>query len=378
MKSNSAGELARIFLRLGATAFGGPLAHVGLMRGEFVDRRKWFTSEEFLDLFGAVNLLPGPSSTQLAMYIGYRRGGPLGLLAAGVAFIFPAFLLVLGLATLYARYGTVPASRALLWGVAPVVVAVVAQALLGFAPKALASRRAKLVAAAGLAAMAWGASPTAIILAAGLLGLGAALAVGPRQVRRAASVLGLVPLSPSALKVFLVFLKIGCLVYGSGYVLLAYLRSDLVGGARWITDRQLLDSIAVGQVTPGPVFTTATFLGFQIAGLPGAILATLGIFGPSFLLVWGLAALFERWRNSPRLRGFLDVVNAASLALMAGVTWELASSAVWTHGHVDVLAAYLGLAAMVALLRYKVNSAWLLGAGALLGLLLGSGRIGTP
>jgi len=378
MKPNSASELARIFLRLGATAFGGPLAHVGLMRSEFVDRRQWFTSEEFLDLFGAVNLLPGPSSTQLAMYIGYRRGGALGLLAAGAAFIFPAFLLVLGLASLYARYGTVPASRALLWGVSPVVVAVVAQALLGFAPKALASRRAKLAALAGLAAMALGASPTSIILVAGLLGLAAAWAAKPPEVKKTARVLGLAPVSPSVAKVFLVFLKIGCLVYGSGYVLLAYLRSDLVSGARWITDGQLLDSIAVGQVTPGPVFTTATFLGFQIAGTAGAIAATLGIFGPSFLLVWGLAALFERWRNSPRLRGFLDIVNAASLALMAGVTWELASSAVWFRGHVDLLAAYFCLAAMVALLRYKVNSAWLLGAGAVLGLLLGPGRIGLP
>jgi len=373
-------ELAFVFLRLGATSFGGPLAHIALMRAEFVERRAWLSEREFVDSNGAVALVPGPSSTQLAMYIGFRRAGFVGLIVAGVCFILPAMALVLMLAALYARYGTLPAARAILWGVQPVVVALVAQALWKFAPIALPHKMSYAVALACGAGLFCGARAEVVLLGAGALGLFAAMRVQVPNVEKPKPHLLLPPLligAGGALKaatvggVFAVFLRIGCLVYGSGYVLLAYLRAELVEKLGWVSDKQLLDAVAVGQMTPGPVFTTATFLGFQIAGYPGALAATLGIFGPSFVFVALLSTVFERLQNSPRARAFLGFVNAASFALMAWVTLELARHTAFPSSHLDGKALCLGAVCAVVLWKSRLNSAWLLGAGALVGWVLG-------
>jgi len=370
-------ELAVVFLRLGATSFGGPLA---LMRVEFVERRGWLSEREFLDSNGAVALIPGPSSTQLAMHIGFRRAGFVGLVVAGVCFIAPAMALVLILAALYARYGTLPAARAILWGVQPVVVAVVAQALWKFAPVALPNRASYAVALACGVALLCGARAEVVLLGTGALGLLAAVRGRVLDVEKPKSPVFLPPLFigvGGALKaatvgsVFAVFLKIGCLVYGSGYVLLAYLRAELVEKLGWVSDKQLLDAVAVGQMTPGPVFTTATFLGFQIAGFWGALAATLGIFGPSFVFVALLSTAFERLKTSPRTRVFLGFVNAASFALMAWVTLELARHTVFPSAHFDGKALCLGAVCALVLWKSRLNSAWLLGSGAVAGWMLG-------
>lgn len=379
-------ELALIFLRLGATSFGGPLAHIALMRQEFVERRQWLSEQEFLDLNGAVNLIPGPNSTELAMHIGHRRAGNAGLWTAGACFIAPAMFMVLALAWAYKQYGTLPASRAILWGVAPVVVAIVAQALSKFAPSALKTWMMRLIAMAVILAMGLGCSEIALIFAAAGLGLVLALRTpapepekdsevetGTKPTPRGAFLLLVPAVAPSVLGVFLSFLKMGFVVYGSGYVLLAYLRSELVEGLHWITDRQLLDAVAVGQVTPGPVFTTATFLGYQIAGVPGAFAATAGIFGPSFVMVGILASVLNRHAGSPKLRVFLDCVNAASFALMLAVTVQLAYASLFPGGRMDWVACLIGVVSLGILLKTKVNSAVLLAAGAAIGLFLGRG-----
>lgn len=365
-------ELALIFLRLGATAFGGPLAHIALMRTEFVEKRGWLTEQEFLDLNGAVNLVPGPNSTELAMHIGHRRAGNAGLVVAGACFIVPAMLLVLMLAHLYKNFGTLPAARAILWGVSPVVVAVVIQALWKFAPVALKSRMAQALAALALMAGAAGISEIVLIFTAALVGLAAANRRSSRALAAfSPPLLLIVSPSVSAGGVFWSFLKMGCLVYGSGYVLLAYLRAELVENLEWISNQQLVDAVAVGQVTPGPVFTTATFLGYQIGGLWGGLAATAGIFGPSFVFVALLGMWLGKFAGSPKTRLFLDAVNAASFALMALVTFQLGREAVLSNGMFDSGALLLGLVAATLLLATKINSAWLLAMGALVGLLFG-------
>ncbi len=381
-------ELAIIFLRLGATSFGGPLAHIALMRQEFVERRGWLSEREFLDLNSAVNLIPGPNSTELAMHIGWKRAGFAGLLVAGACFILPAMVMVLALAALYARYGSLPYTRALLWGVSPVVVVLVGQALAKFARTALVSWRARVLATTSLLAVALGISEVIVVFTAAALGLVAATLEksapvpvqnekhdGEQKQRPQLALLATIAppalVSASATGVFWTFLKIGCLVYGSGYVLLAYLRADLVEQRGWVSDRGLLDAIAIGQVTPGPVFTTATFLGFQIAGWSGALAATLGIFGPSFVFVALLGTVLDRLRDSPRARIFLDCVNAASLALMAFVTFQLARETLIRAGHLDIMVVAIGILAALGLAFTRLNPAWFLGAGAVVGVLLG-------
>ena len=369
-------ELALIFLRLGATSFGGPLAHIALMRQEFVEKRGWLSDAEFLDLNGAVNLIPGPNSTELAMHIGHKRGGFVGTLVAGSCFIGPAMAMVIILAALYAKYGTLPAARAILWGVQPVVVVIVVQALLKFAPAALKNNWTRALAALAIGGAIWGLSEVALIFVAAGVGLMLAFWSGkppqPREVSVAPMALLLVGIQGVSLSgIFWTFAKMGALVYGSGYVLLAYLRAELVEKLGWVTDRQLLDAIAVGQVTPGPVFTTSTFLGYQIGGLSGALLATAGIFGPSFLFVGLLAVFLEKTKDSPRARVFLDAVNAASFALMALVTWQLARATFVLPNGFDWRALMLGLVAAGLVWKTKVNPAWILAGAALVGLILG-------
>jgi chromate transporter len=367
------GEIARLFLRLGVVSFGGPAAHVALMEEEIVRRRRWLSREAFLDLLGAANLIPGPNSTELAIHIGYARAGWPGLLVAGICFILPAALIVAALAWGYVRYGALPAISGILAGVKPVVLAVVANAILQLGQGVLSSRAAIVVGIASVVAAALGANELAV-----LGGAGAAmwLAVGGRRPRDDSGVgralalplltgaaAGGVSFSLGAL--FLVFLKIGSVLFGSGYVLLAFLRSDLVIRLGWLTERQLLDAVAVGQLTPGPVFTTATFVGYLLAGGWGATVATVGIFLPAFVLVAASGPLVPRVRRSPTARAVLDGVNVASLALMVVVTIQLARSAL--AGPVGVV---IGAASAIALVRYRVSAAWLVLAGAALGLFL--------
>lgn len=370
-------ELAGLFLRLGTTAFGGPAAHVAMMEDEVVRRRKWLTHEEFLDLLGATNLIPGPNSTEMAIHIGQRRAGWPGLVVAGACFILPAALIVTAIAWAYVRYGTLAEARGILYGIKPVIIAVVVQALWGLGKTALRTRLLTVLGAAAVAANFLGANELLVLFSAGVITaliqffrkrsspgllsivppvflpkpILAVVASGTATAGAAAS-FGLWPL-------FLFFLKVGSVLFGSGYVLLAFLRSGLVERFGWLTESQLLDAIAVGQMIPGPVFTTATFIGYILGGLPAAAIATLGIFLPAFFFVAISGPLIPRLRRSAIAGAVLDGVNVASLALMAVVTWHLGRAAL-----VDWLTVLLALTATVILLRYRLNSAWLVLGGA--------------
>ncbi|WP_375771634.1 chromate efflux transporter [Archangium gephyra] len=374
-------ELALLFLRLGTTAFGGPAAHIAMMEDEVVRRRKWLTREEFLDLLGAANLIPGPNSTELAIHIGHRRAGWSGLVVAGTCFILPAFLIVSAIGWVYTRFGQLPRVGHVLYGVKPVIIAVVLQAIWGLARGAA---KTKLLAAVGGVCVALGFLGVnellLLVLAGGFVTL---WRLGTRKPGGGGTappaVKALLPGLPlggvvaaTAAKgfslggLFLFFLKVGSILYGSGYVLLAFLRADLVERWGWLTEAQLLDAVAVGQVTPGPVFTTATFIGYVLGGPSGAVVATVGIFLPAFFFVAVSGPLVPRMRRSWVAGAFLDGVNVASLALMATVTWQLGRAAL-----VDVWTVGLALASAVLLIRYRVNSAWLVLGGAVVGLLVG-------
>jgi chromate transporter len=364
-------EIARIFLRLGTVSFGGPAAHVALMEEELVRRRHWLDREAFLDLLGAANLIPGPNSTELAIHVGFARGGWPGLLVAGACFILPAALMVAALAWGYVRFGSLPAVAGILSGVAPVVIAIVAQAIWNLGRSVLTSLAPMAVGLACVAAAMLGANELAVLAAGGVamwalatprsandaLRSGAAAIAAPSL----ALVGGAAPFTLGGL--FLVFLKIGSVLFGSGYVLLAFLRADLVVRLGWLTERQLLDAVAVGQVTPGPVFTTATFVGYLLGGAGGAAVATIGIFLPAFVFVAASGPLIPLVRRSPIARAVLDGVNVASLALMAVVIARLARSAL--AGPIGIAVAVVSA---VLLLRFRVSASWLVLAGALLGL----------
>lgn len=375
-------ELATVFLKLGAIAFGGPAAHIAMMDNEVVNQRRWMSREKLLDLLGVTALIPGPNSTELAIHIGYERAGWRGLFVAGTCFILPAMTIVWLLAVLYAQYQTLPQMAWLLYGIKPVIIAVVLQALWLLGKKAAKDTPTII---AGLVAIAAYFPGFSEILA--LLLLGIAVMLVKNWPRRAISGLWLLPFSgtvssqlPRSLlaqtlapttppsvgwfNVFLFFLKIGSVLYGSGYVLLAFLQRDLVERNQWLTSQQLLDAVAIGQLTPGPVFTTATFIGYLLAGNAGAIAATIGIFLPAFVLVWIVNPWVPRLRQSPWVSGFLDGVNAASLGLMAAVTFTLARTAL-----VDWLTIVLAVLGAIALFRFRVNSAWLVLGGGAIGLL---------
>ncbi len=412
-------ELAALFLRLGVTAFGGPAAHIAMMRDEVVDRRRWLADREFLDLVAATNLVPGPNSTELAIHLGYRRGGLTGLALAGVCFILPAALIVAGIAGAYARYGTTPQVGWLMYGIGPVVIAIVVQALVKLGQAALSRWAYAPVGTAAAAAALGGVNELAVLAAGGAIGLllamrpngpgsgaaagawlaairgalanllrgaaaavtsadattsasaaaGAAVAAGATPstaslATGAAAAVAAVPFTLARLTLF--FLKVGSVLFGSGYVLLAFLRADLVERWGWLTDQQLIDAITVGQITPGPVFTTATFIGYLLGGWAGAALATAAIFAPGFFFVAVTQPLIPRLRASRALGGCLDGVVAASLGLMAAVTWQLARAAV-----VDLPTALIAGAAALVLFRWRPNSTWLILGGAAAGWLLG-------
>lgn len=369
-------ELAMLFLKLGTIAFGGPAAHIALMDHEVVNRLQWMSREKLLDLLGITNLIPGPNSTELAIHIGYERAGWRGLLVAGACFILPAMLIVWALAAVYQRYQSVPQVGWLLYGIKPVIIAVVLQALWQLGRKAAKDTPTVIVAVAAAAGFFAGLNEIAILLAGGIAVMLAKLVRLNRANLSGAFLLtalaqaggATTPAAATASvgwgSVFLVFLKIGSVLYGSGYVLLAFLQRDLVERNQWLTSQQLLDAVAIGQITPGPVFTTATFIGYLLAGNAGAIAGTVGIFLPAFLLVWLVNPWATKLRQSPWASGFLDGVNAASLGLMAGVTYVLTRTAL-----VDGLTVVLAILSTIAVFRFKINSAYLVLIGGAIGLL---------
>lgn len=355
-------ELALLFLRLGATAFGGPAAHIAMMEDEVVRRRGWLTREELLDLLSAANLIPGPNSTELAIHIGYRRGGWKGLIVAGTCFILPAALIVTFIAWLYVRYAKLPQAEAVLYGVKPVIIAIIAQALWRLGKTAMKSPLLIAAAVVALAAAFLGVHELIVLFGMGVL-------IALTRTRRAMLVAPLAAIPAAApafglLPLFLFFLKVGSVLFGSGYVLIAFLRADLVERWHWLSEGQLLDAVAVGQITPGPVFTTATFIGYLLGGIPGATVATVGIFLPAFVFVAISAPLVARLRQSKVAGAFLDGVNAATVALMTFVTWQLARTAI-----VDLPTIAIAVISAIVLLRFEINSVWLIAAGAVVGLL---------
>ena len=369
-RSGSLAELAREFLRLGFVAFGGPAAHIAMMEERFVRRLNWLSLERFLDLLGAVNLLPGPSSTELAIYLGEIRGGLPGLIVAGACFILPAAVLVIALAWAYQAYGSVPQVAGLLVGIKPVVVALIAQAVWNLARTALKNLPLAILAAAVVALAALGAPVLVLLIGAGVLWT--AIREGARLSNarnRSALVLGIFgPVAANSIgmaALFVYFLKIGAILFGSGYVLLAVLRADLVLRLHWLTDAQLLDAIAVSQATPGPFFTVSTFIGYLLNGWKGAALATAGMFLPAFIYVAATARFLPALRKSPIAGAFLDGVNAAAVALMGFVGYQFARAAL-----LDLPLIAIAVLSVFLLFRYRVNSTWLVLGGAVLGILL--------
>ena len=372
-----------VFLKLGTISFGGPAAHVAMMHEEVVKRRRWIPREDFLDLLGATNLIPGPNSTEMAIHIGHRRAGWPGLITAGSCFILPAALIVTACAWAYVRYGSLPESTALLYGVKPVIIAIVLRALWDLGRTAVKTSFLAAICVAGVALSLAGVNELAILLVAAIAA-GLARWVMPRIRAQGAGAIALSPLAFLAQAVgsapaiaaaqfslwslFLFFLKVGSVLFGSGYVLLAFLRGDLVVRWHWLTESQLLDAIAIGQVTPGPLFTTATFIGYLLGGFPGALAGTIGIFLPAFLFVAISGPLVPRIRRSPVAGAVLDGVNAASLSLMIVVTYQLGRAAL-----IDMQTVLLALLAAVVLMRFRINSAWLVVGGAAAGLILRRG-----
>lgn len=367
-------ELAALFTRLGFTAFGGPAAHIAMMEDEVVQRRRWLSREAFVDLIGAVNLIPGPNSTELAIHVGRERAGMAGLLVAGTCFILPAAVTTGVLAWAYVRYGALPEAEALLYGIKPVIIAVVVQALWRLGRTVLRTPHAWLVALGAAAAAAAGAGEILVLIAAGILNM----ALGRIGTRRGMLPV-LVPLAitpaigsptaPGLWPIFWIFAKIGSVLFGSGYVLLAFLRAEFVEARGWLTETQLLDAVAVGQFTPGPVFTTATFVGYLLHGPSGAAAATAGIFMPAFIFVALSGLIVPRIRRSPDAGAFLDGVNAASLALMGVVTVQLGRAAL-----VDGVTVVLALAAAALLVWQRANSLWLVIGGGGAGLIVQAAR----
>jgi len=369
----SLAELALVFLKLGTTAFGGPAAHIAMMEEEFVRKRQWITKAEFLDRLAAASLIPGPSSTEVAIFIGQAKRGWAGLVVGGCCFILPAGILVTLIAEVYARYGSLPQVAGILYGIKPTVIAIIVQALWSLSRTAI---RNKILAAIGVVAVvlnAVGVAPLLVLASAGIVSLTAV------QFKKTAVMASIIPsLGRSGLllgtavaaarapvglgRLFLSFLKIGAVVFGSGYVLLAFLRGEFIDNLHWLSEQQLLDAVAVGQFTPGPVFTTATFIGYWVAGIPGAAVATLGIFLPGFVLVAASGPLLPKIRNSALASAILDGVVVGSLALMAVVAWQLGRVSV-----IDWITSGILIISAVMLIRFRVNSALLIAGAGLIG-----------
>jgi chromate transporter len=358
--------IAALFLRLSTTGFGGPAAHIAMMHREVVMRRRWVDDQRFLDYVGMTNLIPGPSSTEMAMLVGRHLAGGNGLLVAGISFIVPAAVIVLGLAWSYVTYGSTPTGEALLYGIEPVVIAIVTHALISLAPKALSSPFLFAIGGATAVLYLVGVNELLLLAAAALAGLARGVSPGAGVIVPVA--LGVATASRSDVTLsglFLVLLKVGGVMYGSGYVLLAFLRGELVERLAWLTEQELLDAIAIGQLTPGPLFTTATFVGYIVAGVAGAVVATVAIFLPSFVLSAAIGRFAQRLRSWPPTAGLLDGVTASALGLMAGVVLLLIGRAI-----VDISSAVIALLSFGVLWRFDLNSAWVIAFGALAGVAL--------
>ncbi|MEA5508341.1 chromate transporter [Crocosphaera sp. UHCC 0190] len=365
-------ELAVVFLQLGLIAFGGPVAHIAMMEDEIVKRRQWLTREKMLDLLGITNLIPGPNSTELAIHIGYEWGGLWGLIIAGLCFILPAFFLVWFLAIIYVRYQSIPQVEWLLYGIKPVIIIIILQALWKLGRKAIKNIPTAIAGMFVISAFFLGINELLLLLLSGLWVMMVKNWLKNQTIgffllpfsSLIAQVNSTPEYSANWWRIFLFFLKIGSVLYGSGYVLLAFLQKDLVERTGWLQEQQLLDAVAIGQITPGPVFTTATFVGYILAGNAGAIAATIGIFIPSFIFVAIINPWVDKLRQSAWTSGFLDGVNAASLGLMAVVTYTLANAAI-----IDNLTTLLALLSAVALFRFRVNSVLLILGGGAVGLI---------
>ena len=367
-------EVASLFLKIGATAFGGPAAYIAIMQRETVRNRRWLDQQQFLDMVGATNLIPGPNATEMAMYLGLVRAGWLGYAAAGLLFIIPAMLVTLALAWAYVSYGSFPQVGWVLYGVKPVVIAIIVQALWDLGRKAVKGPLTAIVGAGVIAVYFRGFNEIALLFA------GAAVVLlfqgGMRLLKQNHSTLlvlpllnvplavisaGTIPFSQTTL--FLTMLKIGSVIYGSGYVLLAFFNSEFVVRLGWLTHQQLLDAIAAGQITPGPVASSATFVGYLMGGLPSGLLATLAFFLPSFFFTALVSRILPWLRKSWWSGAFLDGVNISALGLMVGVTWQLGRA-----GVVDWFTILLTVIALFLVFRSKINSAWLILGGGLLGI----------
>lgn len=366
-------EVAGLFLKLGLIGFGGPAAHIAMMQQEVVLRRKWMDDQHFLDLVGATNLIPGPNSTEMAIHIGRERAGAKGLVVAGVCFILPAVLITALFAWLYRQYGQLPAVQPFIYGIKPAIIAIILSAIVPLAKKSLKGTETALYGLAALALALVGVNEILVMFGAGFLAL-AVKAIRDRQLRSGMN--GIFPLallqviaSPVAAlshaRLFLIFLKIGAILYGSGYVLFAFLDAELVAKGL-LTRHELMDAIAVGQFTPGPVFSSVTFIGYQISGWTGAVLATIAIFLPSFVFVALLNPLVRKMRNSALFSAFLDAVNVASVAIIVAVCYQMGQESI-----TDWRTILIGIVSILVTFRFrKVNSALIVAGGAVLGYLL--------
>ncbi len=361
-------EIAKLFLKLGIIGFGGPAAHVALMREEVVTKRQWMTSQYFLDLVGATNLIPGPNSTEMAMHIGRERAGGKGLVVAGACFILPAVIITGMFAWLYKQYGQLPHVQPFIYGIKPAIIAVILSAIFPLAKQSLKTIQLGIIGAAALVLSLMHIDEIFVIFGAGLVAM--LLTAGKHSTKGIFPFLLQVPgsallfTSGTNWKLFFIFLKIGAILYGSGYVLFAYAESELVTRGM-LTHQQLTDAIAVGQFTPGPVFSSVTFIGYQINGLTGAIVSTIAIFLPAFLFVALLNPLVKKMRNSTALAAFLDGVNIASVAVIIAVCYALGKDAI-----TDWRTILIAVASLLSLFIKKINSAFVILGGAAVGYLL--------
>ena len=365
-------QVAAVFFKLGLFAFGGPAAHIAMMEHEVVTKRAWMTREHYLDLIGATNLIPGPNSTEMTMHCGFQRAGKKGLFIAGISFIFPAVFITAILGYLYVLYGALPQVQPFIKGIQPAVIVIIASAVIKLGKKAVKNWELALLGTLFLAASLLGLDQVLVLFAGGLLGMcyflikskmqSTSLAIAPLFMVFIVSEIGA---KLSAMGIFLKFLKVGSILYGSGYVLFAYLDTELVTTAL-LSQTQLIEAIGIGQFTPGPVLSTATFIGYQLGGFWGAIAATAGIFMPSFLFVWLLNPLIPKMRKSKVLGYFLDSINVAAVAIMLAVLVTMSKQTL-----VDWQATLIAVVSVVLIFGFKkVSVMWVLIIGAILGYVL--------
>ena len=364
-------EVATVFFKLGCFAFGGPAAHIAMMEDEIVTKRQWMTRDYFLDLIGTTNLIPGPNSTEMTMHCGYERAGKMGLFVAGLSFIIPATIITAILAYLYISYGKLPGVEPFIFGIKPAVLAIIASAVIKLGKKAVKSTELAVLGILVLVASVLGVNEIMALLTAGILGMFyfSIKDKTPKNINSLSplflfSALGTSVLKISSLNVFWVFLKVGAILYGSGYVLFAYLDAELVTRG-WLTRTELIDAIAVGQFTPGPILSTSTFIGYQLSGFYGALAATAGIFLPSFLFVLILNPFIPKMQSSKILRHFLNAVNVAAVAIMLAVLILMCKDIL-----IDWRAIIIAVIASILTFKIKISPIWIILIGAILGYLL--------